>query len=78
MAGIRGLCRVMEVTKFAGRQGRAMVRIESTQVTSEIFAARLDLIVSDPQALAPFELGAEVIVDVVPTPRMKATAAAER
>ena len=78
MAGIRGMCRVMEVTTFAGRQGRSMVRIESTQVTSEIFAARLDLIIQDPKALSAFELGAEVMVDVVPVTRPKIAAAAER
>ena len=74
MPSVRGIFRVMEVTKFAGGQGRAMVRMESTQVTSEVFAGRLDLMVVDPQVLSCFELGAEMALHVAPVPRAAAEA----
>jgi hypothetical protein len=73
MPCVRGIFRVMEVTKFAG-QGRAMVRMESTQVTSDIFAGRLDLMVVDPQVLSTFELGGEMTLQVMPVPRVAAEA----
>jgi hypothetical protein len=69
MPGVRGLFRVMEKHEFVGKPGMRMVRLESTQITNDIFAGRLDLMIANPQMGATFEMGALVTVDVVPVPR---------
>jgi hypothetical protein len=78
MAGVRAVFRVVEIHKFGGRRStQRLVRMQSTQVTDEIFAGQFDLIVPSLQMMGGFEIDAEVMVDVRPmAPRTAEKAAA--
>jgi hypothetical protein len=70
MPEVRGVFRVTRITKFRGsvRVG-AYVRLESTDPSAIMFGAQLDLMTTDPQMIATFDVDAEVTVDVIATGR---------
>jgi hypothetical protein len=62
---IRGMFKVVERTGYiSGRH--VLVKLESTQVTSEMFAARIELMLTDVPGKDGFPLGAEVVIDFAP------------
>lgn len=59
---IRGMFKVVERTAY--HNGRhVLVKLESTQVTSEMFAARMEMMLTDALTKDGFPLGAEVAID---------------
>ena len=63
MALILGFFKVVEKTAYHGGRN-TLVKLESTQVTSEMFAARVELMVIDPQVSDRFPLGAELSMQI--------------
>ena len=60
MPMIRGMFRVVERTAYMGGK-HVTVKLESTQLTSEMFAARIELMLTDSKE--GFPLGAELCID---------------
>ena len=64
---MRAMFRVVEIHKFGGRRSnQRLVRMQYTQVTSEIFAGQFDLIVPSPEALMRLDVDSEVMIEVTP------------
>lgn len=73
MAPIRGIFRVTERRHYHNGK-HVLARLESTQVTSQMFGAWIELMLTDPAAIEKLTNGCEV--EVVMSPIQKAIAPA--
>lgn len=63
MASVRGIFRVVSREHY--HNGRhVLVKLESTQTTTEMFAARIEMMLTDRTVMEKFAMGAELAVEV--------------
>ena len=65
---MRGTFKVIESTHYHGGSHR-LVTLQSTQITKEMFASEVKLLVNDPASAGRFALGSEVVVEFLPKTR---------
>jgi hypothetical protein len=74
---VRGIFKVIESTHFHGAAHR-QVTLQSQQVTSEMFAAEIKIIVNDPACIGQFALGTEMTVEILQARRSVEAPAAKK
>lgn len=62
MPSVSGIFKVVSREHYAGGP-HVLVKLESTQVTSAMFAARMELMVTSAEAQEKFAMGAELVVE---------------
>lgn len=60
---MRGTFKVVSKKLFCGHRSPVMVELESTQLQADMFACRMEMMITDPEALLCLPLGGEVSVE---------------